>query len=167
MPPANNLRVAAQSAGVAGVLAVALEEVIRLLRVHVTGQHYRRILTKQYTGSSITLSATSGVTSDFISSDFKNDGKYPWIMQGLWPTTTTGTSAWKLSVKDIESGETFFGSPNRVPTTAIVASDRRPTGLGILRHEIGPNGGIIPTAESVGSADVVVLCVTGFWVVEE
>lgn len=163
----DRMKMAAMSGGIPGALGVALADVVRSLRAAVVGQPYARILGKTFTSSPLTLSATTGVTSDFLSNEFKNDGKYPWVLEEVFTITTTGSSDWRLSLKDAETLETFFGSPNRMRVGQIIDANRRPTGMGRIRHEISPNGGIIPTAESVGSADVIELTLKGFWIVEE
>lgn len=162
----SRLMTAAREGGLAGLLASVLPDIVELTRMQMSGNPYPRILHKTFTGA-VTLSATSGQTSDFRSSDFKNDGKYAWCMTEVFPITTTGSSAWRLALKDVETSEVFFGSPGRVLVTQIIDSNQRPTGLGRIRHTVSPNGGITPIAESVGSADVVEVTLKGFWIVED
>ena len=163
----HTLKVAAQ-AGPAALMSSALAEAIRLLRAKVHGTPYARVLDKQFTNSStVTLNGTSGQWTDFPSSEYKNDGKYDYELHSIWPITTTGSSAWRLQIEDVTLQEKFFGTPQAIRVTQIIDSNRRPTGVGFVKHRIDPNGAFFPRAQSVGSADVVELTLKGVWIVEE
>jgi len=159
------LAMAARSGGLTGLVSVALDEALDLLRMVVTGSPYRRIMPKVYTGTQ-TLNVATGQVVDFLAGDFSNDGKYPFRLQSIIPITTTGTSNWRLSVQDASTLEVFFGAPNRVRYEQIIDARRHPTGIGHADYEIDPNGGFIPQGESIGVADVVEVSLKGYWIVE-
>jgi hypothetical protein len=154
--------------GTAALLATALAEALRLLQAAVHGNPYPRTLPKVFTNlTDLTLSATDGQDSDFLTSDYKNDGKYPFQLEWIVPHNVSSGSNWLLQVADGKTRETIFGAPNPIRFNQIIDANRQPTPIASMVHVIPPDGGFLPKATSVGTATVVQLALKGLWIVEE
>ena len=164
----DRFRIAAATGGVTGVLVVALSEALRLLQATVHGNPYPRTLPKIFNNETdLTLSTTDGADSDFLSNDFKNDGKYPFQLEWIVPHNISSASNWRLAVSDGKTRETIFGAPNAIRFNQIVDANRQPTPIANVRHVIPPDGGFLQKAASIGTATVVQLVLKGIWIVEE
>ena len=164
----DRFRTAAVTGGAPAVLAAALGEALRLLQATVHGNPYPRILPKIFNNETdLTLSGTDGQDSDFLSPDYKNDGKYPFQLEWVIPHNVSSASNWRLAVTDGKTRETIFGAPNPIRFNQIIDANRQPTPIARCRHVIPPDGGFLPKATSVGTATVVQLALSGLWIVEE